>query len=71
MYVRPNFKHKIQLKRAIAAGETVTVFQPGPFGKDPTTYTGDFSVEGPHWPKAHTWYARVRVHEGVVKKVLS
>jgi hypothetical protein len=32
---------------------------------------GEETIEGPHYPKPHTWYARVRVEDGVVVKVLS
>lgn len=69
MYVMPNFPTKKALKEAVTAGKEVRVFQPGPFGTD--VLDGTFSVEGPHSPKPHTWYARVRVERGVVVKVLS
>lgn len=68
MYVEPNFKSKKALKEAVVAGETVTVFSPGPF---PAKADGQESIEGPHYPKPHTWYARVEVKGGVVVKVLS
>jgi hypothetical protein len=66
-YVDPNFKTKKALKEAVAAGELVTVFQPG--GMYPATQNGETSIEGPHFPKPHTWYARVEVKDGVVTKV--
>lgn len=68
MYVHPNFKTKKALKEALAAGQRVTVFSPGPF---PAKTDGDESIEGPHYPEPHRWYARVRVSDGVVVKVLS
>lgn len=68
MYVSPNFPTKKALKAAIIQGKEVTVFSPGPF---PAPENGDTSVEGPHHPKPHTWYARVRVLEGRVVRVLS
>lgn len=68
MYVDPNFKTKKQLKDAVKAGESVYVFSPGPF---PATQNGTESVEGPHYPKPHTWYARVQVVDGKVVKVIS
>lgn len=68
MYVDPNFKTKKALKEAIAAGKTVYAYSPGPF---PCPNTGEVSVEGPHYPQPHTWYARVRVEDGVVTKVIS
>ena len=68
MYVSPNFKTKKALKEAVAAGEQVEVFSPGPF---PAKADGTASVEGPHYPKPHTWYARVKVEGGLVTKVVS
>ena len=46
----------------------VRVFSPGPF---PAPTDGECSVEGPHYPKPHTWGARVRIENGIVVKVLS
>jgi hypothetical protein len=66
MYVRPNFKSKKALKEAVAKGETVTVFSPGPF---PCPTEGRVSVEGPHYPEPHRWYATVVVKDGQVQKV--
>lgn len=68
MYVRPNFKTKKALKEAVANGDKVEVFSPGPF---PAKQDGRESVEGPHYPKPHTWYAQVEVKDGVIAKVLS
>lgn len=66
-YVDPNFKTKKALKEAVANGEQVSVFSPG--GMFPATQNGETSVEGPHYPKPHTWYARVTVKDGMVTKV--
>lgn len=68
MYVSPNFSSKKQLKDAVKTGQNVTVFSPGPF---PAPTQGETSVEGPHYPKPHTWYARVQVKDGQVVKVIS
>jgi hypothetical protein len=57
MYTTKNFKSLAELKRAIKAGERITVYQPGPFGGN-EPLDGNVSLEGPHYPKAHTWYAR-------------
>jgi hypothetical protein len=65
-YVDPNFKTKKALKEAVAAGEYVTVYSPGPFG---CKQNGNESVEGPHYPEPHKWYAQVTVENGVVKAV--
>ena len=66
MYVSPNFKTKKALKDAVAAGKQVDVFSPGPFSA-PTN--GECSVEGPHYPEPHKWYARVTIENGQVTKV--
>jgi hypothetical protein len=67
MYVSPNFKTKKLLKEAIARGDEVIVFSPGPF---PAKENGIEAVEGPHYPKPHTWYARVEVRNARVVRVL-
>jgi hypothetical protein len=66
MYVSPTFKNKKALKEAVAAGQTVTVFSPGPF---PCKTDGTVAVEGPSF-KPHSWYARVHIQNGKVIKVL-
>lgn len=68
MYVRPNFKTKKALKEAVAKGDRVEVFSPGPF---PCPKDGKVTVEGPHYPQPHRWYANVLVEDYIVKKVLS
>jgi hypothetical protein len=61
-YVRPNYPTKAAVKRALAAGEIVTVFQPGPFG--PHVPDGSHAFEGPHYPEPHRWYGTGRVVDG-------
>ena len=68
MYVDPNFKTKKALKTALVDGQSVRAYQPGPFG--PEVADGQHSAEGPHYPEAHKWYARVQVEAGQVVKVL-
>lgn len=67
MYVTPNFKTKKALRQAIAQGDPVEVFSPGPF---PCAREGTLNVEGPHYPEPHRWYARVKVADNLVTKVL-
>jgi len=44
------------------------VFSPGPY---PAPENGTATIEGPHFPEPHRWYARVKVRDGMVEKVLS
>ncbi len=68
MYVLPNFKTKKALKEAVKRGEVVSIWQPGPFaGNEPKDVV--VTVEGPHYPKPHKWYAEVKVVDGKVIKV--
>lgn len=71
MYVNPNFPTKKALKEAIKNGERVVVFAPG-IG---APREGEESVEGPHYPKPHSWYARVETkrdgNDIIVTKVKS
>lgn len=69
MYVSPNFKTKKALKEAVAAGEQVEVFSPGPFPAK-TDGAETIEVEGPHYPEFHRWYASVTVRDGLVTKVV-
>ena len=66
MYVSPNFKSKKALKDAVKAGQEVTLFAPG-LGEPKRD--GWETVEGPHYPAPHTWYAQVEVKGGLVVKV--
>jgi hypothetical protein len=67
VYVQPNFASKAALKRALASGDTVTVFAPG-LGQP--VQNGIETIEGPHYPAPHTWYARVNVVDGRVTKLI-
>lgn len=42
--------------------EKVRFYQPG-LGP-PTPYNGTITVEGPHFPEPHRWYAQVTIKEG-------
>lgn len=68
MYTETNYPSKAALKRAVAAGDIVTLYAPG-LGTPKTD--GRESVEGPHYPKPHTWYAQVEMKDGRVVKVIS
>ena len=69
MYATGNPKTKKQLKEWIAEGRQVRAYDPGPFNTRPV---GIVTIEGPHYPKPHRWYARVSYNEqDYVKEVLS
>ena len=68
MYTTEDFKSKKALKEAVANGEKVTIFQPGPFGGNEPK-NGEVALEGPHYPKPHSWYATATLKDGVVVKV--
>lgn len=67
-YTDINFRTKKALKEAVAAGERITVHQPGGFFADPNP-NGTVYLEGPHYPEAHKWYASAVLKDGVVVKV--
>ena len=66
MYSNRDFKTKKELKEAISRGEKIRVYAPG-LGRPKEN--GTESLEGPHYPKPHTWYAVVEMKDGFVIKV--
>lgn len=68
MYTDQNFKTKKALKQAIADGKEIGVWQPGPFGANPPT-EGKVTLEGPHYPAPHSWYAQATLQNGRIIKV--
>lgn len=72
MYTDKDFTSKKELKEAIAKGVSVRVYQPNDmFGVTERISIGvhKVSVEGPHYPKPHKWYAEVEIVDGMVMKV--
>lgn len=69
MYATGNPKTKSALKAMVASANPPTIFSPGLY--QPGNKTGEAAVEGPHYPAPHKWYARVKVVDGVIVKVLS
>lgn len=67
-YIFPNFKTKKEAKEAILKGETVTCFQPTPWGSTPID-DGEAFIEGPHYPEPHRWYGEAKVKNGKVVKI--
>jgi hypothetical protein len=69
-YTKVNYLTKKALKEAIAKGQRVTVYQPnGDVTGFNTPENGTVYLEGPHYPKAHTWYAEATVKDGIIVKV--
>lgn len=60
-YVSPNFPTKKALREALKFDKAIDVFQPG-LGTVPTN--GTVYIEGPHYPKPHTWYAQGTMRDG-------
>lgn len=67
MYTTKNFKTKKALRDAIKAGEKIGVYNPGPFGSPPRD--GSVTLEGPHYPAAHSWYAQAVLKDGYITSV--
>ena len=65
-YTMRDFKTKKELKEALKAGEKLCIYNPG-LGEAPQN--GKAFLEGPHYPKAHTWYAEVEMKDGIIVKV--
>jgi len=62
-YTTKNFKTKKEIKLALAAGEKITCYQPGPFGPA-LPANGTVYLEGPHYPQPHKWYAQGQMKDG-------
>jgi hypothetical protein len=62
-YTTKNFRSKKEIKLAIAAGQKITCYQPGPFGIE-TPINGSITLEGPHYPQPHKWYGTGIMKDG-------
>jgi hypothetical protein len=67
MYVESNPKTKKALKKLFNSGVPQRVFSPGPFGVPSGLHK--VSVEGPHYPEPHRWYASVIIVDGVITMI--
>ena len=63
-YVHPDYSSKKAFKQAIQEGVQHRTYNPS--GMFPTTSNGSDVIEGPHYPRAHRWYAGVVVKDGIV-----
>lgn len=66
-YVDPNYKSKKEFKDAVLTGRKHYPYNPS--GMFPVERNGRVSIEGPHYPQAHKWYADCDVVDGVIVKV--
>lgn len=64
MYVQPNYKSKKEFLAAVKAGVQHRPYNPSGMFDPPQN--GTTTIEGPHYPKPHRWYASVRVENGVI-----
>ena len=67
MYTRPNFQTKKALRLALLEGIEVQVYDHS--GREQVPTDGIVYLEGPHYPKPHTWYAEGRMQDGKLKEV--
>tara|TARA_R110000868_G_scaffold51197_1_gene162651 strand:+ start:53 stop:259 length:207 start_codon:yes stop_codon:yes gene_type:complete len=65
-YTTQNFKTKKALREAVARGEPVSIYNPG---LGTPVDNGKTTLEGPHYPAPHTWYAEVVMKDRLVVKV--
>ena len=66
MYTQTNYKTKKQLREDVLAGKQVRIFSPGPF---PAPTDGKTTLEGPHYPAPHKWWAEAVLKDGIVVSV--
>ena len=69
MYTFTNYKTKKAMREAFKAGKKIEVFQPGGFF--PAKTDGKVTLEGPHYPEPHRWYASVEIKDSVITRIIS
>lgn len=67
MYTDKNFRTKKEFKEALAAGKQMRVYVPG--GMHSAPLNGKVTVEGPHYPEPHRWYAECTLKDGIIIKI--
>jgi hypothetical protein len=68
MYASEDFLTKKALTEAVKKGAKIGVWQPGGLSTPPRD--GTAIIEGPWYPRAHTWYAKVTLVGGHITKVV-
>ena len=66
-YVDPNYRTKKAFREAVARG--VKHYPYSPSGMFEVKQNGRVTIEGPHAPERHKWYASCTVVDGVVTSV--
>ena len=72
MYALINHPTKKAFRESVNGGVFNGIYQPNDMFSNPKAaqdYTGPATIEGPHYPKAHSWYASVNVINGAVVSV--
>ena len=69
MYTFTNYKTKKAMREAFKAGKKIEVFQPSGFF--PRKTDGQVTLEGPHYPEPHRWYASVEIKNSVITRIIS
>jgi hypothetical protein len=69
-YISTNPRTKKALREQVAAGDNVTVFQPGGIFDLTVPANHRVTIEGPHYPQPHRWYAIVEVDDSNPPKVI-
>ncbi len=68
MYIYPDRKSKAAIRREIADGQTFFTVAANGLELNPPQ-DGTVTVEGPHYPKPHTWYGQATIKDGRVVKI--
>lgn len=66
-YVDRDFKTKKEFKAAVESGKGFRPYNPS--GMFEVNQNGRISIEGPHYPKPHKWYADCDIKDGVITRV--
>ncbi len=73
MYTDRNFRTKSDLFRALYKGAKLGCYQPGGIFPEPWSNCNDpertfkVTLEGPHYPQPHRWYAKATVnYDGIL-----
>lgn len=67
MYTEKNYKTKKEMLADFKAGKKIRVYQPG--GIFPSQTDGQITIEAPHYPEPHRWYASATIRDGVIIKI--